>query len=128
MPLKTIAMGGVARTLAAGFCGVFVVAGVFASLAILWPPSGWRHYDPDTAFMLDNSAIQKFSTFVHGKHVSGGKTTRYELTVDPWGPVGDPDQVQVTREFYDSTKVGQRICVFMGSGRLGARWYDVGNC
>jgi hypothetical protein len=78
--------------------------------------------------LLDRGLPEVFEVAVRGKHVSGGKQTSWELELDPWGPVLEPKDASVSEPLYDAVSVGDRVCVALYPGALGARWYDVGRC
>ena len=44
------------------------------------------------------------------------------------GPEEDISEIDVEPSFYASLHKGDRICVYVGRGRLGARWYEAGRC
>lgn len=69
-----------------------------------------------------------FRVIVRGKHVSGGKHTGWNLELDPWGSVTERKGVDVGRRLYGAVSVGDRVCVALNPGALGARWYVVLRC
>ena len=78
--------------------------------------------------MLDHGAPEVFPVTVRGKHVSSGKHTSWDLDLDPWGPVAERKSVDVGRRLYGLVSVGDRVCVVLRPGALGARWYGVVRC
>ncbi len=65
---------------------------------------------------------------MRGKHASGGKQTSRYLELDPWGPVTERKDVAVGRRLHDAASTGDRVCVALHPGALGARWYVVLRC
>jgi hypothetical protein len=78
--------------------------------------------------MLDAAAPQSYPTVIVSKYKSSGKTTTYEVRVTPVGPENAIDEVYVGRSFYETLRKGDRICIYVGRGRLGARWYEASRC
>jgi len=77
---------------------------------------------------MDTAPVQLYPTVVRDRHVSSGKVARYEVSVDPWGPVREASTVYVTRNFYEALNTGDRVCIYMWPGRFGVRWYEAGRC
>ncbi len=77
---------------------------------------------------LDRSEPETFRVAVRGKLSSGGRSPSYELRLEPWGPVTEPSCVEVERRLWDAAFVGDRVCVLLRPGVLGARWYAVQRC
>lgn len=78
--------------------------------------------------LLDRGAPEVFRVGVRGKHVSGGRQTSWYLELDPWGPVTERKDVAVGRRLYNAALTGDRVCVALHPGALGARWYVVLDC
>jgi hypothetical protein len=78
--------------------------------------------------LLDHGEPEVFRVVVRAKHVSSGKHTSYELTLDPWGPVAEAGSVDVGRAVYDAVPIGGEVCLALRPGALGVRWYFVGRC
>jgi hypothetical protein len=78
--------------------------------------------------LLDRAPPQVFRVAVRGKHVSTGKYTSYDLTLDPWGPVEKAESVDVGRQLYDVVATGDVVCVALQPGALGLRWFVVLRC
>lgn len=76
---------------------------------------------------LDPSLPAVARATVMDKHVSHGKSTRYVLTLGPWGRTAGGD-ANVSGEFYDQVPVGLVICVSHHPGALGVIWYELGTC
>lgn len=71
---------------------------------------------------FDNTRPQKYTTFIAGKHRDGGKTTTYYLTLEPWGPFDEYNNIDVSKALYDKYVPGQKFDVFLMSGRWGIKW------
>jgi len=78
--------------------------------------------------LLDRSEGQVFRTLVLAKRISTGKSTAYYFMVEPWGPRREPNEVSVSRVLYQTTPVGQNVCVSLWKGALGAPWFVVRTC
>jgi hypothetical protein len=79
-------------------------------------------------FRLDRSEPTVFATTVLGKHSTSGRSRTHYLDVAPWGPRTGHDDVEVTRDFYDRTREGDTVCVYLWPGALGARWFETRDC
>lgn len=71
---------------------------------------------------LYQSSIVKMSE----SHTSKG--TRNYLRVAPWGPVVYPDDVDVPRRTFDTSRVGDLVCFGLHPGFLRAAWHTVAPC
>lgn len=78
--------------------------------------------------LLDRGVPQMFRVPVRGKHVTTGKHTSWDVELDPWGPVTERKRVDVGRGLYRSVEIGDRVCVALRPGALGARWFVVLTC
>jgi hypothetical protein len=78
--------------------------------------------------LLDRGALEVYRVSIRGKHVSSGKHTSYDLTLDPWGPVTEARSEDVGRALYEAVRVGGHVCVALRPGALGVRWYVVRRC
>ena len=58
------------------------------------------------------------------RHTSGKGASQY-LSVPAWGPHIEANEVQVPRDLYRQTEIGQTICVLRHPGALGLEWYSV---
>jgi hypothetical protein len=100
-------------------------------IALMTPLLGFH---PGGALSLGNAILDRgepevFRVAVRGKHISSGsKHTSHDLQLDPWGPVREPDTVDVGRRLYDAVAVGEEVCVLLRPGALGVRWYVVVRC
>ena len=57
------------------------------------------------------------------KHVSRGKTTSYNLSLGPWGPIGKPNRLRVGRATYDPIQPGDILLIDLRKGALRVNWY-----
>jgi len=78
-----------------------------------------------TNCLFDRSDSDKYSTYVTDKYISTGKSTSYNLSVKPWGPVEDPEDIDVGSEFYEKVDKGQKIYLYLRKGTWGFGWYTV---
>ena len=78
--------------------------------------------------LLDKAPIVRFPTVVKFMGVSSGRGRRYEMRVAPWGPEQTDDLINVSRDFYGRHHNGDQVCVYMGRGALGFRWYELNDC
>lgn len=79
--------------------------------------------------LLDRGSPGVFRVAVRAKHVSSGsKHTSWDLRLDRWGPVTEPEDVDVGRGLYEAVSVGDEVCVALHPGALGIRWYVVLRC
>jgi hypothetical protein len=58
----------------------------------------------------------------------GKYTAVHYVKVGPWGPYAEPNEVEVTREFDNTHKMGEPVCIYPHSGALGLSWYTSGDC
>jgi hypothetical protein len=77
---------------------------------------------------FDTSAPSVFRTPITGMHKTSGKTASYYLKLEPWGPRTAAQDVEVARDFYDTASVGTAVCVYLLSGALDVRWFEVWRC
>jgi len=56
------------------------------------------------------------------KHVSRGKTTSYNLSLGPWGPIGKPNKLRVGRDLRSDTP-GDILLIDLRKGALRVNWY-----
>ncbi|WP_237757859.1 hypothetical protein [Anaeromyxobacter sp. PSR-1] len=78
--------------------------------------------------LLDRAPAEVHEVPVLHKHVSSGKHTSYDLRLPPWGPVAEPQEVDVGAELYGEVEVGDVVCTHLRPGALGARWFVVDLC
>jgi hypothetical protein len=50
------------------------------------------------------------------------------VNVGPWGPYHSASEVRVLGHLVHTLPSGARVCIYLGSGRLGFRWYRLGDC
>jgi hypothetical protein len=78
--------------------------------------------------LFDRSAPVLYTPRVTGKYIRRGKSTSYNLRLEPWGPVTGPTQVSVSRSLYGSTSAGDTVCASLREGALGFKWYRISAC
>ncbi|UJR85665.1 hypothetical protein [Sandaracinus amylolyticus] len=77
--------------------------------------------------MLSSGPATTTQVEVLDKHVSRGQGGGPELRLAAWGE-RDEESVRVNRALYDATEVGERVCIDLYDGALGARWFVVRAC
>ena len=77
--------------------------------------------------MLDPSPAAVFQLVVRDHHVSSGRSTTYDITVDAWGdqPAGT---LSIPGDLYREAPVGSTVCVYRHTGWLKLRWFYVDHC
>jgi hypothetical protein len=79
--------------------------------------------------LADRSVARVFQAVVVEKRVEGDwKWRTWYLTLKPWGPVTDNDEVSVSKTLYQQTQPGDTVCVWLKSGALRVGWYQVASC
>ena len=79
-------------------------------------------------FLLGRTAPQRFEATVTAKQQSSGKNSSWDLTIGPWGPADDAEDVSVNKNLYNAVAVGDTVCVFLFQGALGLNWISVRSC
>ncbi len=74
---------------------------------------------------FDASLGQDFQSPVLDKHVSNGRSTRYVVTLGPWGPRSGDTQVTVPARAFDRFFSGGSACVRLHDGAFGIPWFAV---
>jgi hypothetical protein len=75
--------------------------------------------------LFDNSAPAEYSATVLKKRISSGKSRSYYLELTPWGPRTKPDEVQVSKSFYNRIDSNAEVGVYVWKGRLNIPWITV---
>jgi hypothetical protein len=79
--------------------------------------------------LADRSTPEVYRVKVHAKYVSeSSHVPTWYLTVEPWGPVADSEDISVSKAQYQLTKPGDTVCVLLKSGALKIAWYRVEPC
>lgn len=78
--------------------------------------------------LADKSIPTLYQTQVVGKHVTRGKSTTWYLSLAPWGPVQNVNDVRVSAARYRSTAQGEAVCLNLGPGALKIPWYQLRDC
>lgn len=79
--------------------------------------------------LADQSVPRVFRTEVLEKHVNEDRHwTTWYLTLKPWGPVAEADEVSVSKALYQLMRPGDTVCVLLRSGALQIEWYQVTSC
>lgn len=80
---------------------------------------------------LDSAPAAGYSTHVTDKIARRHSRRRSRgpyLELAPWGPVTSSYRLSVNRATYAATQVGDRVCLALHPGALGARWYETVPC
>jgi hypothetical protein len=79
---------------------------------------------------LDRAPPQRFRVTVLDKHLSGGTHSplRRILTVEPWGPRAETDDITVDGDTFHAVKRGASVCISLHPGALGIPWYGAAAC
>ncbi len=59
---------------------------------------------------------------------TGKYTAIHYAKVGPWGPFTEANEVEVSRNFAETRKIGDAVCMNLHPGALGAPWYTAGEC
>jgi hypothetical protein len=78
--------------------------------------------------LLDGSTPQTYRVVVTAKHVSHGKSTSYHLSLAPWGPKANGQDLMVPYSQYAVVRPGDTVCMLLRSGALGVAWSELGGC
>lgn len=78
---------------------------------------------------LDSTSAQQFCVGVLAKDVTtSGKRAQHRLLLEPWGPIGSREWVDVDQALYVATESGDHVGPQLRSGALGWSWFSVGTC
>ncbi|WP_431241318.1 hypothetical protein ACQ9BO_14575 [Flavobacterium sp. P21] len=75
--------------------------------------------------LYDHSEPKVFKTSVLDKRISTGKTTTYYLQLGPWGPRKESDEVKVSKEQYNNSKINDEAEVYLMKGEFDIPWFEV---
>jgi hypothetical protein len=79
--------------------------------------------------LADGSIPRVFPTVVVEKRVDGDwKWRTWYLTLKPWGPVTENDEVSVSKALYEQMQPGNSVCVLLRSGAFRISWYEIDSC
>ena len=73
--------------------------------------------------LFDNAPFEQHVLPVLGKRHTTGKGASQYLRIPPWNSDVEVNEVQVSRDFYQHTEVGQTICLSLYPGVFGLHWY-----
>jgi hypothetical protein len=76
----------------------------------------------------DESAPTRFVVHVIGKHYTTGRSRSYYLSLEPWGPLQQPNNLGVSKAIYDNATPGDQVCLELHRGRLNAAWFTHVSC
>jgi hypothetical protein len=74
---------------------------------------------------FDKSTAQIFTAQVLDHRVTRGKSNTYYLSLSPWGPRTDAEEVSVPRWLYNEVPVGQTVKIKFKTGLLNIPWFVV---
>ena len=79
--------------------------------------------------LADRSIARVHRVKVLAEFVSeSSKIKSWYLTLAPWGPVSESEDINVPEAQYERTKPGDTVCVQLKSGALQVAWYRIGPC
>jgi hypothetical protein len=80
----------------------------------------------DLNMEMDNSQASSYQVLIQSKSISRSRKggTHYYLLVPDWNREKDDRRIKVSREFFDSVRVGQQLEVKQRKGYLGLRWVE----
>lgn len=73
----------------------------------------------------DNSTTSVYHAQVTGKHISSGKTTTYYVSLTPWGPQKEVDDVSVSKAMYNRLHAKDDVSVYFRQGWFGIPWFFI---
>jgi hypothetical protein len=76
----------------------------------------------------DASTPTRFVVRVIGKHYTTGRSRSYYLSLEPWGPVQQSNNLGVSKTIYDKATPGDQVCLELHPGRLNTTWYTQVSC
>jgi len=76
----------------------------------------------------DGSSAAEYAPRVINKHYTTGRSRSYYLVLEPWGPMGRPNSIGVSKKLYDNSRPGDSVCLELRHGRLDAAWYKQVPC
>jgi hypothetical protein len=82
----------------------------------------------DSNVFFDQSQGALYTAQVAGHHVTHGRSTKYYLRLQPWGPVQTVEDVSVPSGVYNGAAVGDTVCPELHPGSLHAPWFRVRPC
>lgn len=71
----------------------------------------------------DRSNPEHWEVEVTGKHLRRGKSTSYYLHLSAWGRFKEGRSQSVSRSFYNEVATGDKVDVYLRSGKWGIPWY-----
>lgn len=76
----------------------------------------------------DSRISATYRAEVLGKHESHGRSTSYTLTLAPWGPREQAENVGVSATIYRVLDIGDQACIEVHPGNLRIAWFRVAAC
>ncbi|MFP5277394.1 MAG: hypothetical protein ACLGPM_09775 [Acidobacteriota bacterium] len=76
----------------------------------------------------DHSIAEPYQAQVVRMYETHGRSTSYHLSLAPWGPMTNGNNVEVSYGTYHSVQVGDSVCIGLHPGYLHAPWYTLTPC
>ena len=73
--------------------------------------------------LFDRSPGITYRPHVQDKRIVRGRSTTYQLELEPWGPRKTPNRLKVGRSTYDPIQRGNLVVLVLRPGALGVNWY-----
>jgi len=74
---------------------------------------------------FDNSKLQVYDATILDHRMEHGKSNSYYLTLSPWGPMQQADEVDIHSRLYYNTAIGDIVKVNFNQGLLHIPWFVV---
>jgi hypothetical protein len=74
---------------------------------------------------IDDSQPTVYHAKVLNKQIQSGKSIKYTLELEPWGPEKERNELKVPEYLYKEVNAGGFINIFMRDGKLNAPWYTL---
>jgi hypothetical protein len=78
--------------------------------------------------LLDRSQPVEYRAAVVGKRILRGRSMRFQVQLEPWGPITVSKEVTVMPAFYKTLQPGLPVCISLHHGAIGIRWFSVEAC
>jgi len=75
--------------------------------------------------VMDHARPANYHARVLGRHFTSGRYATYELTLSPWGPRSDNEDVETIRPVYEEYAIGDTVTVWVHPGAFGIPYYFV---
>jgi hypothetical protein len=75
--------------------------------------------------LLDSSPGVLYTARVQNCRPHTGRSTRYTVQLEPWGPKTTPNQMRISRETYEYIRPGNKVNLRLYKGALHIAWYQM---